>query len=88
MSARRCNRRDGKEIVMAAMVSMIHPRMVLHVDQFVSPWIIFLTEEDSLRKMLSPAWVHRAKNLIHGGKPAVADSVQTGGGTCCEKYNL
>jgi hypothetical protein len=33
--------------------------------------------------MLAVTWVHREKNLIHGGKQDAADSVQTGGGTLC-----
>jgi hypothetical protein len=48
-----CKRRGGKKIVMATVL-MIHPRMVLHVDPLASPWSIFLTEEGSLRKILSP----------------------------------
>jgi hypothetical protein len=31
-----------------------NPRMVLHIDQLALPWSIFLTEEGSLQKMLSP----------------------------------
>jgi hypothetical protein len=32
---------------------------------------------------VTTTWVHRAKNLFHGGKQNAADSVQTGGGTLC-----
>jgi hypothetical protein len=59
--------------------SMIHPRMVLHIDQLVLPWSIYLTEEGSLRKMLSPGSTGQNKTC----KQDAADSVQTGGGTLC-----